>query len=345
MLLDQGAGTVIVGGGAAGLAAAWHLRRRGRPFVVLDAAARVGDAWRERYDCLRLFTPARFCALPGRPMALDPGAHPTRVEMADYLEGYARHFDLPVRSGVSVRSHAYAGSSHRLETGAGPIAAERVIVATGALHRPSVPEFAARLRLPQLHSSRYHRPGDLPPGPVLVVGAGTAGADIALDLAAGREVWLSGRPTGHIPVGVVRSALVRRLLYDRRVPPGGLVRALVGRRGGPLIWQSEKTLRRAGIRRVPRVAGVRDGLPLLADGRVPPVTAVVWCTGFRPGYGWLDARAVGPGGWPAHRRGVSATVPGLGFVGLPGQNTFGSGFLGGMSGDAAYVVERLTPPA
>lgn len=252
-----------------------------------------------------------------------------------------------MRSGVTVRSHAYGNGLHHLRTDDGPLVARRVIVATGALHRPAVPGFAAALdpALAQRHSSDYHRPGDLPPGPVLVVGAGTAGADIALDLARGREVWLSGRRTGHVPVGLVRSAVVRRLLYDRRVPPGRWIRALAVRRGGPLIWQSEAALRRAGVRRVPRVAGVRDGLPLLADGRVLPVAAVVWCTGFRPDYGWLDPRAAGADGWPEHHRGVSATVAGLGFVGLPWQNTFGSGFLGGMPGDAAHVVRRLMPPA
>ncbi|WP_250005121.1 NAD(P)/FAD-dependent oxidoreductase [Actinoplanes sp. M2I2] len=337
---------VVVGAGAAGLAASWHLRRNGRRFVVLDAGARPGDVWRSRYDSLRLFTPARFCELPGLPMHVPPGAHPGKDEMADYLARYAERFDLPVRPGSVVRTHRVDQGRHRLSGDGFAIETDRLIVATGACRTPATPAFAAALApaVRHLHSGDYRRPSDLPAGRVLVVGAGPAGADIALELSATHEVWLAGESTGHIPVSLVRSAVVRRTVYDRRMPAGRLgrlVRARLARRGGPLIWQTEALLRRVGVRRVPRVAGVRDGLPQLVDGRVLAVAAVVWCTGFRPGYGWMDARALGPHGWPEHFRGVSATLPGLGYVGLPQQNTLGSGFLGAMSNDAASVVARL----
>ncbi|SDM24888.1 putative flavoprotein involved in K+ transport [Nonomuraea maritima] len=388
--------TVVVGGGAAGLAVGWQLRRRGRSFVILDSAARVGDSWRERYECLRLFTPAAFCGLPGLPVPLPASAHPNKDEIADYLEEYAKRFELPVRSGVAVTAHRWengvhrieaggtridsgvavtahrwengvhrieAGGTridsgvavtahrwengvHRIEAGGTRIEAARLIVATGACSRPVIPGFAAQLdpAVRHLHSARYRRPADLRPGPVLVVGAGTAGADIALDLASGHEVHLSGRPTGRVPLAVVRSAAVRRL-YGVRVPPGGLGRVLTGRllrRGSPLRWQTEADLTAAGIRRVPRTAGVRHGRPLLADGRVLDVANVVWCTGLRPDLGWLTPGAVGPDGRPAHRHGISTTVPSLGFVGMPFQHTFASGFLGGMSDDAEHVVRRLS---
>ena len=338
---------VVVGAGAAGLAVSWHLRQRGRRFVILDAGARPGDSWRVRYDSLRLFTPARFCELPGLPMRVPPQAHPGKDEMADYLAQYAERFDLPVRARSLVRSHRFDRGGHRLSGDDFAIGTDCLIVATGADRIPAVPDFARALGpdVRQLHSSDYHRPADLPAGRVLVVGAGTAGADIALELSATHEVWLAGDSTGHVPVSVSRSALVRRVVYDRRVPPGRLgrlVRHRLARRGGPLIWHTEAFLRRSGVRRVPRVSGVRDGRPQLADGRVPAVAAVVWCTGFRPGYDWMDARAVGPDGWPDQRRGVSVTLPGLGYVGLRQQHTIGSGFLGAMSGDAAYVVDRLS---
>ncbi|WP_127500605.1 flavin-containing monooxygenase [Actinoplanes solisilvae] len=337
--------TVVVGGGAAGLAAAWHLRARNRRFVVLEAS-RPGSVWRRRYDSLRLFTPARFCALPGLPFPLPPGEHPGKDEMAAYLTHYVRHHDLPLRAGVTVVQHRYAATRHRLTTTAGDeYEADRLIVATGALRTPVVPSFAASLdpAVRQLHSAGYRRPSDVPPGPVLVVGAGPAGADIALDLVGDHEVWLAGPRTGHVPLRVVRSRLIRRLGYTRRVPPGlagRLIRDRVVHHGSPLIWQTEAMLRQAGIHRVARVAGVRDGRPELDDGRLLDAATVVWCTGMRPDHRWLDPRALTPNGRPAHRRGISTTVPGLGFVGLPLQNTFGSGFLAGMDGDAAYVVGR-----
>jgi putative flavoprotein involved in K+ transport len=338
--------TVVVGGGAAGLAAGWHLRRRGSRFVILDAEQRIGDSWQRRYDALRLFTPARFCALPGLPLPLPHSDHPNKDDIADYLAAYAASFALPVRPRAVVHAHRVVDGRHRLKVGDLTVDADHLIVATGALRRRVVPAFASGLHpaVRQLHSSSYRRPSDLRPGPALVVGAGTAGADIALDLARDREVLLAGRRTGHVPIGLVRSAGFRRLLYERRVPSGragDFVRARFNGRAGPLIWQTESTLRAAGIRRTARVAGVRQDRPVLADGEVVDVPNVIWCTGLRPDHRWLDPRALGRHGWPVHRFGISGTLPGLAFVGLPLQRAFGSGFLGGMSGDAAYVVDRL----
>ena len=338
--------TVVVGAGMAGLATAWHLRAAGARFVVLERDARVGDTWRRRYDSLRLFTPARFCELPGRPFPLAPLAHPTSNQMADYLDHYADHFAVPLRTGVSVQSHTVVGRRHRLTTDDGAvIEADAVVATTGAFGVPSVPAFADGLdpTVRQMHSVDYRRPDDLLPGPVLIVGAGTSGADIAMDLADKHEVWLAGRSTGSVPVALARSQLVRRLVFGRRVPSGPMGRLVRRRLGGaaPLVWQSPATLRAAKIRRVPRVVGVQNGRPRLADDRVLEVANVVWCTGFRPNFDWLAPGAVGPDGWPAHRRGVSTSVPGLGFVGLPLQNTFASGFLSGMPTDAALVVRQL----
>lgn len=326
--------TVVVGAGAGGLAAGWHLRDSGRCYVILEAADRVGDSWRHRYDCLRLFTPARYCALPGVPLARPALAHPTKDDVADYLEKYA--IGLSVRLGRLVTRHRVVDGRHRLDD---DVEADRLIVATGACRLPAVPPFASTLdpAIRQLHSDRYRRPGDLLPGPVLVVGAGTAGADIALDIAGRRETWLSGPRTGRVPRNVVRSATARRL-YGLPVPE--LMRRRLLARGSPLVWQTEAELARAGVRRVGRTIGTSDGQPMAGGGRVLPVANVIWCTGYRPDFGWLAAPAIGPDGWPRHRRGVSTAVPGLGFVGLPFQRTFASGFLAGMDGDAALVVRH-----
>jgi putative flavoprotein involved in K+ transport len=324
--------TVVVGAGAGGLAAGWHLRHTGRRYVILEAADRVGDSWRHRYDSLRLFTPARYCALPGAPLPLEDLTHPAKDDVAEYLEKYAS--DLPVRLGHRVTRHHVVNGRHRLDDG---LEADRLIMATGAYRRPVVPPFAGRLdpAIRQLHSDRYRRPSDLLPGPVLVVGAGTAGADIALDVAGRHETWLSGPRTGRVPLNIVRSATARRL-YGLPVPE--LMRRRLLTRGSPLVWQTEAQLTRAGVRRVGRTIGTRDGSVLVAGAKVLSVANVIWCTGYRPDFGWLTADAIRPDGWPHHRRGVSTVVPGLGFVGLPFQRTFASGFLAGMDGDAAVVV-------
>ena len=128
---------VVVGAGAAGLAVSWHLRQRGRPFVILDAGARPGDSWRSRYDSLRLFTPARFCELPGLPMRVPPQAHPDKDEMADYLAHYAETFDLPVRADSLVRTHRFDGGGHRLSGDDFAIATDCLTVSAGPSARES----------------------------------------------------------------------------------------------------------------------------------------------------------------------------------------------------------------
>jgi putative flavoprotein involved in K+ transport len=332
----------VVGAGAAGLAAGRYLASLGRRFIVLESAFRVGDSWRHRYSGLRLFTPARFAALPDLPMPLPAEDYPDKDQMADYLERYARRCDLPIRLNATVREHQVAGSRHLLAGDTFSVEAKHVIVATGAHRRPHVPAFAEELSgdIRQLHSSQFHDETDLKPGVVLVVGAGPSGADIATSLALERPVYLSGPTTGQLPLGLVNNPTIHRLVYDRRLPALAFGRR-VPRHGAPLMRQSEATLRVAGVGRVPGVAGVQYGKPRLADGRVLDVANIIWATGYGPDFGWLDTRAVGPDGWPRQRRGISETLPGLGFVGLPLQNTIGSGYLTGMAGDAKYVVKRL----
>ncbi|MDP9793448.1 putative flavoprotein involved in K+ transport [Catenuloplanes nepalensis] len=315
--------TVVVGAGAAGLATADRLRRHDP--IVLDAGARIGDSWRHRYAGLRLFTPARWCALPGLPLPGDPDAHPGKDDYADYLESYADRQRIGVRLGTSVTAHAYRDGRHHLSTNHGDLVADRLVWASGAHAVPVVPPFADALdpAISQIHSVAFR--DVIGAGPVLVVGAGQSGADIAARLAATRRTCLAGPRTGTVPLAVARSRAVRALY---RLPvPGERARRFLRRRASPLIWHTARSLADAGVVRVPRVTGVRDGLPMLADGRVLPVATVVWCTGLRPRLDWLDPRAHG--------------VPSLGFVGLPFQHTLSSGTLGGMSSDAARVARRL----
>jgi putative flavoprotein involved in K+ transport len=326
---------VIVGAGAAGLAAA--VRLRDREPIVLDAAERVGDSWRRRYDGLRLFTPARYCALPGLAVPGDPNAHPGKNDYANYLEEYAGRQRISVRLRCEVLGHRYRAGRHRLTTTAGDLVADRLVWAGGALAQPVTPAFARQLdrAVHQVHSAAFRSVTDLPPGPVLVVGAGQSGTDIARAVARGHRTYLAGSRPARVPVAVTRS---RTLHAVYRLPaPRGAARRLLERQASPLIWQSSGTLADAGVACVPRMTGVDDGLPMLADGRVVTVSSVVWCTGLRPAVRWLDPRAAAP----AQHGGLSTELPGLGYVGLRFQNTLGSGALGGMASDAARLARLL----
>ncbi len=192
---------MVIGGSQAGLAVGYHLKQRGLPFVILDENDRIGDAWRKRWDSLRLFTPGRYDGLPGMPFPGSPSSYPTKDETADYLEAYAREFELPVRTGVKVDRLSKAGDRFEVSWGEHTLFAENVVVATGAFNTPRVPAFARELdeSIVQLHSKEYRNPSQIQKGAVLVVGAGNSGAEIAIELAPHHQTWLSGPDTGQEP--------------------------------------------------------------------------------------------------------------------------------------------------
>jgi len=312
--------TVVVGAGQAGLAVGYHLTRHGHEVVLLDAAEAVGDSWRARWDSLRLFTPAGFDSLPRLPFPGRRSHHPSKDAVAAYLAGYAEHFALPVQLGTRVQAVHREGEEYVVTTDRGRWRAGDVVIATGAHHTPSVPAFADQLDpgLVQLHPAGYRRPAQLPAGPVLVVGAGNSGAEIALDLTTDpidrRAVHLAGRDVGHIPsLGPWTFHVLQRLGR----PAAALARRCLGGHGDPLGRIRPGQLESAGVRRHPRVTGVRNGMPLLADGRTLTVTAVLWATGFHPDYRWLHLDALGPDGMLRHRGGVVENCPGLYAAGCP----------------------------
>ena len=344
--------TIVIGGGQAGLSVGYHLKERGVPFVILDGGERVGDSWRMRWDSLRLFTPARYDGLPGWRFPAPGWSYPTKDEMGDYLEAYANRFDLPVRTGTVVDELARNGDHFVVSAGGRRYLADRVVVASGAHRRPKVPAFAAQLDsgIVQMHSSEYRNPSQLRPGGVLLVGLGNSGAEIAYEVARTHPVWLSGAPSGQIPVphGTLRFRLLIPVVrfmgthvLTMRTPIGRKVGPKLAHQATPLIRIKLKGLAAAGVQREPRMAGVRDGRPLLEDGRALDVANVIWCTGFRPEYSWIDLPVFGGDGLPMHRRGVAESEPGLYFVGLVFQYAATSDVLPGVGRDARYIAKQI----
>jgi putative flavoprotein involved in K+ transport len=347
--------TIVIGAGQAGLSVGYHLARRGVPFVILEANERIGDVWRNRWDSLRLFTPARFDGLDGMPFPAPPDTFPTKDAMADYLEAYAARFELPVRTGIRVTRLSRQGDRYVVEAGNHWFEAEHVVVAMATYQRRQVPGFAHELdpSISQLHSSDYRNLSQLRPGGVLIVGAGNSGSEIAIEAArGGHEVIMSGRDTGHVPFRLegfagrkVLGRLVLRFLFHRLMtmdtPIGRRIRPTVVARGAPLIRVKPKDLAAAGIVRAPRTAGVRDGRPYLEDGRTLDVTNVVWCTGYHPGHSWIDLPVFEPGGEPRQRRGIVADQPGLYFVGLHFLYAMSSTMIHGVGRDARHVAETI----
>jgi len=353
--------TVVIGGGQAGLATGYYLQQRERDFVVLDAGDRVGDPWRARWDSLRVFTPARYSCLPGMDYPGSPYAFPTKDEVADYLEAYAERFDLPVELGVRVERVERDGSGYLVTAGDRQFAADDVVVAMATYQVPRVPDFAEELGddVVQLHSKDYRNPDQLQDGSVLVVGAGNSGAEIGLDVADEHETWLSGRDVGHVPFHVdswfgrhVGVPFVMRVLFHRILttgtPIGRRMRPKVLTQGIQLVRTKPQDLDAAGVERVPRTTGVRDGRPVVGDDRVLDVANVVWCTGFEPDFSWIDLPIFGGEDHPkepVHERGVVPDAPGLYFVGLMFLYAMSSGLFTGVGRDAEYVVDHLVERA
>jgi putative flavoprotein involved in K+ transport len=347
--------TVVIGGGQAGLAVGHFLKQRGIPFVILDAHERAGDAWRSRWDSLRLFSPARYDALPGTPFPGPPDRFPTKDEMADYLEAYAFHNDLPVRTGVRVDRLQRHGDRFAIATNGTRLEADNVVVAMSSHQEPWLPLFAVDLDpgIFQLHAADYRTPSQLRDGGVLVVGVGNSGGEISLELAASHPTWLAGREVGQVPFRVDSAAarlvfmpllfrLIAHHLLTVNTPMGRRMRPRLLAHGQPLVRVKSSDLAAAGVERVARVVGIRGGLPLLEDGRTLEVANVIWCTGYRAGFSWINLPIFADDhGEPAHHRGIVASEPGLYFVGLFFLYAMSSGFLRGVARDAEHVVNAI----
>ena len=354
--------TIVVGGGQCGLAAGHYLQRAGQSLLIVDADMRTGDSWRRRWDSLILFSPAQYDGLPGLPFPAREGTFPTKDEAADYLEAYARYFELPILHDTRVTRVSGASQEMIVECAGRHFESRNVIVAAGAYSRPHIPRFAPQLNsgMHQLHSSEYRRPSDIPGASVLVVGFGTSGVEIATELArAGKKVLLSGRPTPQFfskfvpalfasrhPVGKLLGRAYWGLMehvITVNTALGRKIRREAASRGQPLFRLNEGHAVAAGVEIVPRVAGAQDGRVRLENGRVLETAAIVWCTGFQPNYPFLDfpALSFNEKGWPATDQGSVPEIPGLYFLGLPFQVGLTSTLLGGAGRDAERVVRRV----
>jgi putative flavoprotein involved in K+ transport len=338
------ADVIVAGGGQAGMAAGHYLAQAGIPFLILDAGAAAGESWRQRWDSLELFTPARYSSLPGMRFPGDPGHYPGKDEVAGYMQAYARAFALPVRYGTRVTSLEQSPGGYRLHTSAGIYEAGQVIVATGAYQQPFIPPIAAALssEVTQLHSAAYRNPAQIPGRKALVAGAANSGAQIAADLAPTHQVWLSqGAPIRRLPrriLGIPIHSLGDRL---------GLIPAPFdtwrGRtqRGDLLVGASLRQLaRRHGIQLLARATGAHRRTIRFADGQELDVDTVVWATGYRPDYSWIHLPVLGPDGLPRHQRGITG-FPGLYFLGMHNQYSRGSSLIYWVRHDAAYITSHI----
>jgi putative flavoprotein involved in K+ transport len=353
MSTREATGTLVIGGGQAGLAVGHELAERDLPFLIVDANERTGDAWRSRWDSLTLFTPNWANSLPGMPIPGEDWDFPTKDDVADYLESYARQFDLPIRHGTRIQRLTRDRDGFVAAADGITFVADNVVVAMAAYQMRRVPAFADELdsSIVGLHIAEYRNPAQLQDGPVLIVGAGNSGAEIAMELVETHEVLLSGPSTGAQPFRPDRLSgrilmpffgkVVLTRILSKSTPIGRKVLPRMLHRGAPLLRVKPRDLRRAGVARVARTVSVERGQPVLEDGSRPDVANVVWCTGFHQGLSWLDLPVFDENGEVKHDRGVVESQPGLYFVALKFQHSILSDTLLAVGRDAAHVVARL----
>lgn len=333
----------VVGAGQAGLAAGRALQQTGLDFLIVEAGSDVGGSWPDYYDSLRLFSPARFSALPGRALPGDPARYPTRDDIIAYLRAYAQAFALPIRTHARVADVVRNGSRFRVEILDGPsVAARAVIAASGGLGLPHVPRLSGRAdytgRL--IHAASYRRPESFAGQRVVVVGGGNSAVQIAVELAEIATVTVATRQpirfVPQTPLGVDVHYWTRWL---------GLELLPLGRASGAGVLDTGRYA--AAV-----AAGRPDRRPMFthltstgvawADGTVEAVDAIILATGYRTDLRYLTGLgALDINGRPVHCRGISLTVPRLGYVGVPGQTGFASATVRGVGGDARRVVRRL----
>jgi putative flavoprotein involved in K+ transport len=336
---------VVIGGSQSGLAIGYFLAQQGRDFTILEAADEPASVWRRRWESLRLFTSARYDALPGLAFPGDPDRYPTKDEVADYLTDYARRFELPVELGSRVHAVRESNGTYLVELGDRAIEADQVVIATGPFQTALVPPIAAGLgpAVVQMHSTAYRSPEDIPEGRVLVVGGGNTGYQIAEELSTSREV--------HISIGSPQKPLPQRILGRDLfwyLDKTGLIRKTrdtrIGRRlqanEDTLIGSSPRGLRGHGVEFHGRALDASGSTVTFSDDTKLDVRTVIWATGFRLDHSWIEVPVFDAHGAVVHRRGVTES-PGLYFIGLSWQHTRGSALLGFVKDDAEYVAEQI----
>ncbi|MFD3665246.1 ArsO family NAD(P)H-dependent flavin-containing monooxygenase [Streptomyces sp. NPDC058659] len=286
--MTQVVDVVVIGGGQAGLAAGYHLRRLGLDFVILDSQATPGGAWQHTWDSLHLFSPAAYSSLPGRLMPPQPGeTYPDAAHVVAYLSDYEQRYELPVVRPVRVEAVHRDGEFLRVEAAAGTWRARTVVSATGTWWRPFVPAVPGRTEFQgaQLHTVAYRRPADFAGQRVVVVGGGNSGAQIAADLAYETDLtWVTLREPRYLADDIDGRALFdhatarRRALDEGRTDAGG-----VASLGDIVAVPPVREARDAGILKAqPMFARLTATGVEWADGTCSDADAIIWCTGFRP---------------------------------------------------------------
>lgn len=338
---------IVVGAGQAGLSIAYHLKQAGFTFLVIDGDDKIGASWLKRWDSLSLFTPSQYNNLPGYAFPMGEGLYPDKNEVADYLSDYVEKFDLPIKLNCIAKKVTRVDNHYDIQTTDQTLQSDNLIVATGPFHTPFIPKCHSDISpdVIQLHSSDYKNPDQLQHGDTLVVGAGDSGAQILAEVAdTNRQVYFSGNCSSTV---LPQEFLGKTLWwwFSKLGILGANKYSWLGKKLSTLVQpiigtDLKKILRKKNVHAVGRTLGANGSNIVCAGSQIKDVKNIVWATGFKPDFSWIDGIALDEKGYPENYRGIGKQE-GLYFIGLPWMYTRGSATLGGVKEDAEFLIRQL----
>ncbi len=338
---------IIIGAGQAGISMSQKLKNQGINHLMIDSHSYIGEQWRSRYDSLILFTPRSYSSLPGLMMEGAPEGYPTKDEMATYLQQYVQYFELPVFLKVKVEKLKKKEDIFVMQTSKGELAAKKVVVATGAFQNPFIPPIIHENSkdIEHIHSSQYINTTAISNDTVLIVGGGNSGAQIAVELADSKNVYLATpHKMNFLPLRLLGKSIFNwldklNLLYAGIDTKRG---ELFQKRKDPIFgYELKRLINKNKITIKPRVEKVIGEQVFFSDGSTIETQIIIWSTGFKPSFEWINIDGViRRDGKPNHNRGISP-IENLYFIGLPWQYHRGSALVCGVGKDAEYLLHNI----
>lgn len=339
---------IVVGAAQAGLAMAYYLKKQEKNFLLVDKESEIGASWLNRWDSLKLFTPSEFNNMPGMEFPAQKGHYPSKTEVAHYFKDYVKEFDIPVKLNTLIENISHEGDHFIISGPDTELKSRNVVIATGPFHIPYTPPFSKKINrdIFQIHSNYYKNPSQLQAGETMVVGAGDSGFQILDEVSQDedRKVYFSGTTD----VRVLPQEILGRTLFWWLGKFGFLSfsrDSWIGRKLSktrqPIIGTNVKEiLSRKNVEAVGKTKNAEGKLVLTEKKKLEGLKNIIWATGYRPNFNWIEGLELSKDGYPKHYRGIS-NIDGLYFIGLPWLHTRGSATLGGIKKDAAYLAEYI----
>lgn len=339
---------IIIGAAQAGLSMAYHLKKNQKDFLIIDKEDQIGASWLNRWNSLKLFTPTEFNHLAGMPFPAPKGHYPDKYEVADYFKAYVEKFDFPVLLNTLAERIEKEDNHFIVKTNKGDLKCKEAIVATGPFHIPYTPKFHNNLSedIFQIHSNYYKNPEQLKDGATLVVGGGDSGFQILDEISeqTNKKTYFSG----NTDIKTLPQEILGKTLWWWFTITGFLsfskdswLGKKISKSKQPIIGTDVKSIiKKDNVIPVGYTLDAEENTIKTSKQILKDVKNIVWATGYKPNFNWIENIELTPNGYPKHHRGIS-TTDGLYFIGLPWLHTRGSATLGGIKKDANYLANNI----